>query len=77
MCKCVDSQSSAPNPAGGVYSASPDPLAELGSEGKGEGERGKGGRGGEGGKGSGLNQGLEEIDAPASGTRISVNQLVI
>ena len=39
---------SAPDPAGGAYSAPPDPLAGLG-EGEGEGREGKGrGGGGEG-----------------------------
>ena len=45
---------SAPDPAGGAYSAPPDPLAGLG-EGKGRGGKGEGkGRGGEGrGRGRG------------------------
>ena len=54
--KCVCGRGSAPDPAGGDYSAPPGPLAgNGGGEGKGEGEEGKGrreeGRGGVGRKG--------------------------
>ena len=46
--KCVCGQSSAPDPAGGAYSALPGPLAGNG-EGPGKGEvKGEEGRGGEG-----------------------------
>jgi len=52
--KCVGSRGSTPDPAGGAYSAPPDPLARLrGPTSKGRGEEGRGGeeRGGEEGRG--------------------------
>ena len=45
---------SAPDPAGGAYSAPPDPLAGLGRGGKG---RGRGGGGGGKGRGRGRERG--------------------
>jgi len=53
--KCVGGRGSAPDPAGGAYSAPPDPLAGKGggAPGKGEGGEGRGrvGRGGREGGG--------------------------
>ena len=54
--KCVCGRGSAPDPAGGTYSAPPDPLDGLrgpiskGREEKGEGTKGEGKEGGEEGK---------------------------
>jgi len=50
---------SAPDPTGGAYSASPDPLAGFGGPtSKGRGRRGEG-RGGEGRRGEGRGRGEE------------------
>ena len=53
--KIVGGWGSAPDPAGGAYSAPPDPLAGFGGWGRGEGGRvgEEGGRVGEGRKGEG------------------------
>ena len=51
--KCVCGRGSAPDPAGGAYSAPPDPLAGFkGPTSKGRGGKGTNGRGGEERKGA-------------------------